>query len=69
MSQVVLLTSAMVARRYSVSKRTIARWSAALDLEFPQRVTINGRPYWRLSDLIRWEDGDVELPTTKNASN
>ena len=69
MSQVILLTSLMVARRYSVSKRTIARWSVAPDLEFPKRVTITGRPYWRLSDLIRWEDGDGDFPTDKGASN
>lgn len=68
MSQVILLTTAMVANRYSVSKRTIARWSAADNMDFPARVTINGRPYWRLSELVRWENGDADLLVTNAAS-
>jgi hypothetical protein len=51
-----------VARRYSISVRTLDRWLRKPHLSFPQpdMVTrdVTGRVanrYWRLGDLIAWE--------------
>jgi hypothetical protein len=56
------LTTRSVARRYDVSVRTIDRWLGQAHMAFPKPTMatrdITGRVanrYWRLSDLITWE--------------
>jgi predicted DNA-binding transcriptional regulator AlpA len=46
----------MVARRYSVSTRTVDRWLASEKVNFPRPVmVVNERRYWSLADLETWE--------------
>jgi hypothetical protein len=47
-----MLTAAQVKRRYgNCSDMKIYRWLKKKDLGFPEPILINGRRYWRLSDL------------------
>lgn len=50
-----LLPATPVRARYGVSDMTIFRWLADPKLGFPQPIRINGRRYWRLSDLQAFE--------------
>jgi hypothetical protein len=50
------LPTKAVQRRYSVSSRTLDRWLEKSSLNFPKPMIINGRRYWRASDLERWEE-------------
>ena len=47
-----LLNRRQMRQRVPVSDMTIWRWEAA-DL-FPRHLTINGRNYWRESELNAW---------------
>ena len=38
-----------------VSRMCIARWRRDPRVQFPPPVKINGRNYWRLGDLRRWQ--------------
>jgi len=49
------LPTRLVQRRYGVSDRTLDRWLKKDGLSFPAPLVINGRRYWRLSDLQAWE--------------
>lgn len=40
--------------RYDVSDPTLRRWLRNTD--FPKPVLFSGRRYWRLSDLVEWEE-------------
>jgi predicted DNA-binding transcriptional regulator AlpA len=49
-------TARQVRRRYGdVSDMTLWRWCQNKQLGFPQPITINGRRFWRWSDLTAWE--------------
>ena len=51
------LTSQQVRTRYGdKSDMTLYRWVRNPTLGFPQPVVINGRRFWRLSELQAWED-------------
>jgi predicted DNA-binding transcriptional regulator AlpA len=54
-AQQTFLTGPQVQRRYQKSHVTIWRWVRDPALGFPQPIQINGRSYWRLSDLEAWE--------------
>jgi predicted DNA-binding transcriptional regulator AlpA len=52
----VLLTSAQTrARVGSVSNMCIWRWIRDPRVQFPDPIKINGRNYWRVGDLRRWQ--------------
>jgi hypothetical protein len=57
-----MIQARAVARRYSISVRTLDRWLHKPHLKFPQPTMVTrdatGRVanrYWRLGDLIAWE--------------
>jgi hypothetical protein len=50
------ITGPMLCRRYGVSEQSIWRWRRDPALGFPKvALHINGRNYWKLGDLIKWE--------------
>ena len=49
-------TAAQVRSRYgNISDMTLWRWLQDANLRFPKPLTINGRRYWKISDLEAWE--------------
>lgn len=50
-----LLPSTVVAARYGVTRRTLARWMTDKSMEFPEPTTINARHYFDSDDLTQWE--------------
>jgi len=50
-----LLTSELVAKRYGRSTMALWRWRHSPTLNFPQPVKIGRIPYWRLSEIVAWE--------------
>jgi hypothetical protein len=50
-----LLPDSQVAQRYKVDPRTIARWDARPELDFPKPLRINSRKYRSLEALEIWE--------------
>ncbi len=48
-------TKQVRARYNHVCARTIDRWIAAPKLDFPKPTMINGRRFWRVSQLQQWE--------------
>lgn len=50
-----LLPARKTWERYGVTDRTLDRWLAREDLQFPKPTIVNGRRYWRLSELEAWE--------------
>ena len=50
-----LLPAAHLLARYRVSDMTLFRWLKDPKLGFPQPIRINGRRYWRLTDLQAFE--------------
>jgi predicted DNA-binding transcriptional regulator AlpA len=41
--------------RWSVSDRTIDRWLGDRRLNFPVPMRVNGRRFWLLSEILKWE--------------
>jgi hypothetical protein len=52
-----LLPAALVQQRYHVTAMSIWRWLRKPGLAFPRPLVINGRRYWRFSELLTWERG------------
>ena len=50
-----LLPAKKVRERYGVSDQSIWRWLHSEKLGFPKPIRIQGRRYWRLSQLSQWE--------------
>jgi hypothetical protein len=44
-----------VAAKFNVTPRSVDRWWKNPELNFPQPIFINGRKYWSLAELERWE--------------
>ena len=44
----------VLARYGGICGMTLHRWVRDPDLNFPKRLLINGRRYWRLSELLAW---------------
>jgi predicted DNA-binding transcriptional regulator AlpA len=42
-------------RRYGVSDMSLWRWQKDQSLGFPKPLRINGRRFWKLSELEAWE--------------
>jgi hypothetical protein len=50
------LTTRLIARRYSVTWRTIERWRRDPDLNFPKPdLAIGDRKFWKLATIEKWE--------------
>ncbi len=49
------LQSSAIRARYGVSDMTIWRWLHNNELGFPAPLRINGRRFWRLTQLEAWE--------------
>jgi hypothetical protein len=58
-----LLPIADVAARYSVCTRTIEKWSATPQLEFPPIVRINTRRYLDSDQLAAWDRRNARAAT------
>jgi predicted DNA-binding transcriptional regulator AlpA len=50
-----LLPARKVWERYGVTDRTLDRWLAREELQFPRPVVVNRRRYFRDKDLVAWE--------------
>jgi hypothetical protein len=51
MSKVVWLPRKGVAARYGVDPRSISRWEADREMNFPQPTHVNGRSYYAVDEL------------------
>ena len=51
-----LLNTEAVLQRFSISRSTLHRWTNNPDVNFPKPGYIMGRPYWRLKDIINFEE-------------
>ena len=49
------LPDRQVCKRYQVVPRTLARWDANPDLNFPKPLLINGRKYRDEAELDAWD--------------
>jgi predicted DNA-binding transcriptional regulator AlpA len=49
------LPAVAVRTRYGVSDMSIFRWLRKEELQFPQPIRINGRRFWKLTELEEWE--------------
>jgi len=53
---IIYLNAAQVRTRYGgISDMALWRWLRDKDLQFPQPIRINGRRFWKASDLHAWE--------------
>jgi hypothetical protein len=50
-----MIPAVAVRARYKISNMTLCRWLRREGLEFPKPVSVNGRRFWRLDDLVNWE--------------
>lgn len=57
-----------VRARYSVSDMSLWRWLRDEALSFPRPLRINGRRFWRLSDLESWEKSRAKGGAANDAS-
>jgi hypothetical protein len=57
------LPTRLVAERYNVSDRTVARWQRDPDLNFPQPLVVNGRKYFAESELTAWDRANASRLT------
>jgi hypothetical protein len=61
------LPAKVVARRYGVVVRTIDRWLADPNLEFPKPEVVNHRRYWWVNKLRRWDRARIRQRNMKKA--
>lgn len=54
----ILLNRRLLRQLIPASDMTIWRWEKAG--QFPRRITINGRNYWRRDEIDRWLSGHSE---------
>ncbi len=45
----------LVAQRYNITDRSIARWELDPELAFPKPMIVNGRKFFALDELETWE--------------
>jgi hypothetical protein len=50
-----LIPDRCVAERYSVHRRTLARWDATPELGFPPPIYVRGRRYREVAALDEWD--------------
>ncbi len=49
------LPDRVVCERYGIVSRTLSRWDANTDLNFPRPIIINGRKYRDEAELDTWD--------------
>ena len=49
------LNSSTLCVRYSISRRTLARWLVDPPKGFPKSLLLNGRHLWREDEIEAWE--------------
>jgi predicted DNA-binding transcriptional regulator AlpA len=54
------LPASQVRTRYGVSDMSLWRWCRDDALGFPHPLRINGRRFWKLAELERWEASRTE---------
>jgi hypothetical protein len=57
-----IAAKAVLARYGGICGMTLHRWVRDPDLNFPKRLLINGRRYWRLSELLAWASA-AQMPS------
>src|SRR5258708_24507140 len=57
-----LIAAKAVLARYGGICGMTLRWGRDPDLNFPKRLLINGRRYWRLSELLAWASA-AQMPS------
>src|SRR5258708_33257828 len=57
-----IAAKAVLARYGGICGMTLHRWVRDPDLNFPKRLLINGRRYWRLSELLALASG-AQMPS------
>jgi hypothetical protein len=57
-----IAAKAVLARYGGICGMTLDRWVRGPDLNFPKRLLINGRRYWRPSELLAWASAD-QMPS------
>lgn len=58
-----MLTGPQLRARFgNISDMTVHRWLKNDALGFPQPTYINNRRYWRLGDLVSWENAQASKP-------
>lgn len=57
-----IAAKAVLARYGGICGMTLHRWVRDPDLNFPKRPLINGRRYWRLSELLAWASA-AQMPS------
>ena len=62
-----MMSSGAIAREFGVHVRTIDNWQGRDGLGFPSPVVINGRRYWKRSDIEAWKQSRPAIPTRKVA--
>ena len=50
-----LLPARQVWEHYTITSRSLSRWLARGNLGFPRPMVVNGRRYWRLTEIEAWE--------------
>jgi hypothetical protein len=63
----IFLTRRHQAKRYSVSTRTIDRWSDDPNVGLPAEIDIAGRKFRKLSDLESWERARAAVAAANRA--
>jgi predicted DNA-binding transcriptional regulator AlpA len=53
--QATFLPASQVRVRYGVSDMALWRWLRKEQLNFPRPIRINGRRFWKRTDLEAWE--------------
>ena len=54
-----LVPARRVRDRYSICAMTLHRWLRKPGLNFPDPIIVNRRRYWRLADLVAWEEAQA----------
>ena len=57
-----------VARRYNVSSMTIYRWLDNAELGFPRPLYIGRFRFWRVDELVKWENRRPARGTPQGAA-
>ena len=49
------LAAKRVQERYDITDRTLDRWLNNPEMDFPRPMVVNGRRYFRETELVAWE--------------
>jgi predicted DNA-binding transcriptional regulator AlpA len=57
------LSSKAARERYGISSMTLWRWMHSGRTDFPKPVCVNGRKFYKISDIEAWERTRAASPT------